>query len=80
MRRSFTRAGGMCPRCEGMGSATDIDLTQLYDDRKSLAGGAITIPGYVAGGWMVRNYSESGFLDADKPIREYTETELHDFL
>jgi excinuclease UvrABC ATPase subunit len=79
-RRSFSVAGGMCPRCEGMGSVTDIDLTQLYDEGKSLAEGAITIPGYTADGWMVRIFTESGFLDPDKPIRDYTETELHDFL
>jgi excinuclease ABC A subunit len=79
-RRSFSVTGGMCPRCEGMGSVTDIDLTQLYDDSKSLAEGAITIPGYTADGWMVRIFTESGFLDPDKPIRDYTETELHDFL
>jgi excinuclease UvrABC ATPase subunit len=79
-RRSFSVTGGMCPRCEGMGSVTDIDLTQLYDDRKSLAEGAITIPGYTADGWMVRIFAESGFVDPDKPIRDYTETELRDFL
>lgn len=79
-RRSFNVAGGMCPRCEGRGSVTDFDLSQLYDDSKSLGEGALTIPGYTAGGWNVRMYSESGFLDPDKPIREYTETELHDFL
>ena len=80
VRQTFTRAGGMCPRCEGMGSVTDIDLTQLFDDSKSLAEGAITIPGYKADGWMVRSYTESGFLDPNKPIRDYTATELHDFL
>ncbi|HEX7117502.1 MAG TPA: excinuclease ABC subunit UvrA [Longimicrobiales bacterium] len=78
--RDVVYHGGMCPRCEGMGSVSDIDLTQLYDDRKSLSEGALTIPGYNAGGWNVRMYSESGFLDPDKPIREYTEAELHDFL
>src|SRR5215216_5374401 len=77
---SFNLPAGTCPRCEGMGSVTDIDLTQLFDDSKSLAEGAITIPGYKAGGWAVRIYSESGFLDPDKPIRNYTEAELHDFL
>src|SRR5918994_1447900 len=77
---SFNLPAGACPRCEGMGSVTDIDLTQLYDENKSLAEGAITIPGYKAGGWAVRIYSESGFLDPNKPIRDYTETELHDFL
>jgi excinuclease UvrABC ATPase subunit len=79
-KASFTLLGGMCPRCEGMGNVTDIDLTQLYDESKSLAEGAITIPGYTADGWAVRLYSESGFLDPDKPIRKYTKKELHDFL
>jgi excinuclease UvrABC ATPase subunit len=77
---SFNLPAGACPRCEGMGSVTDIDLTQLYDESKSLAEGAITIPGYKADGWMVRMYAESGFLDPDKPIRKYTKRELHDFL
>ncbi len=72
--------GGMCPRCEGRGSISDIDLTQMFDDSKSLNEGAITIPGYTADGWMVKTYSESGFVDPDKPIRDYTEKELHHFL
>lgn len=76
----FSQLGGMCPRCEGMGRVSDIDLSQLYDDRKSLAEGALTVPGYNADGWMVRIFSESGFLDPDKPIRDYTEAERHDFL
>src|SRR5262245_1022554 len=78
--RTFSITGGMCPRCEGMGTVNDIDLTQLYDDSKSLAEGALAIPGYTADGWMVRIFTESGFLDADKPIRKYTKKELHDFL
>ena len=80
VRATFSRTGGMCPRCEGVGSVTDIDLTQLYDDSKSLNEGAITIPGYKAGGWNYRLYSASGFYDPAKPIRKYTKTELHDFL
>lgn len=76
----FSQLGGMCPRCEGMGRVSDIDPTQLYDERKSLAEGALTVPGYNVDGWMVRIFSESGFLDPDKPIRDYTEAELHDFL
>ena len=79
-RRSFSITGGMCPRCEGRGTVSDIDLTQLFDDSKSLAEGAITIPGYTAGGWNYRLYSESGFVDPDKPIRRYTKKEMHDFL
>src|SRR3981081_4195038 len=81
VRQSFTRTGGMCPRCEGRGTVSDIDLTQLYDDSKSLAEGAITIPGYkVDGWWTVGIFTESGFFDPDKPIREYTKKALHDFL
>ncbi|MFJ8347721.1 ATP-binding cassette domain-containing protein [Streptomyces sp. NPDC094153] len=79
-RRSFSITGGMCPRCEGRGTVSDVDLTQLYDDSKSLAEGALTIPGYKPGGWNYRLYSESGFFDADKPIRKFTKQELHDFL
>jgi excinuclease UvrABC ATPase subunit len=79
-RRSFNLTGGMCPRCEGMGKVNDIDLAQLYDDSKSLNEGALTIPGYTADGWGVKIYAGSGFVDPDKPIREYTEQELHDFL
>lgn len=79
-RRDFTITGGQCPACEGMGTANDIDLTQLYDDSKSIKDGAFTIPGYSADGWGVRIFSESGIVPADKPIREFTETELHDFL
>ena len=77
---SFNVPAGMCPRCEGMGEVNDIDLDELFDRDKSLAQGAITIPGYTADGWMVRIYGESGFLDPDKKIRDYTEQELHDFL
>ncbi|WP_344524516.1 excinuclease ABC subunit UvrA [Streptomyces albiaxialis] len=79
-RVSFTRTGGMCPHCEGRGKVTDFDLTELYDDSKSLSEGALTIPGYGEKGWNVVLYSESGFLDPDKPIRDYSEKELHDFL
>src|SRR5947209_3069487 len=79
-KRSFSITGGMCPRCEGRGSVTDLDLSQLYDDSKSLSEGAITVPGYTGGGWNTRLYVESGFYDPDKPIRMYTKKELRDFL
>ena len=79
-RRSFSITGGMCPRCEGRGAVSDIDLSELYDDSKSLNDGALTIPGYTPGGWGYRLYSESGFYDPAKPIRTYTKKELQDFL
>jgi excinuclease UvrABC ATPase subunit len=79
-RRSFSITGGMCPRCEGMGSVTDFDLSALYDDSLSLNQGALTIPGYSMDGWYGRIFRGSGFFDPDKPIREYTKRELHDLL
>src|SRR5580692_7601453 len=78
--RSFSRTGGMCPRCEGRGSVTDFDLSQLYDEAKSLNEGALTIPGYSMDGWYGRIFSGCGFFDPDKPIRKFTKTELHDLL
>ena len=79
-KRTFTLLGGMCPRCEGTGSITDIDITQLFDDSKSLAEGPFTIPGYTADGWYTRVFSESGLLDPDKPIRDYSTKEMEVFL
>lgn len=79
-RRSFEITGGMCPDCEGLGQVSDIDLDQLIDPKLSLNAGAILVPGYTADGWMVRVYSESGFVDADKPVGEFSEQERQDFL
>jgi len=76
----FHVTGGMCPRCEGRGSVSEIDLTRLYDDSRSLNQGALTIPGYKPGSWNVRLYAESGFLDPDRPIRDFSRRELDNFL
>jgi excinuclease UvrABC ATPase subunit len=70
----------MCPRCEGLGAVPDIDLTEVYDESRSLNDGAITVPGYTSGGWNFRLYSQSGFFDADKPVRDFTPAELDDLL
>src|ERR1700682_4338099 len=64
VKRTFSVTGGMCPRCEGMGRVTDLDLAQLFDESKSLSEGAITVPGYTGGGWNSRLYSAPGFFDA----------------
>jgi excinuclease UvrABC ATPase subunit len=77
---SFHRLGGMCPRCEGMGAISDVDLSALYDDSKSLNEGALTIPGYSMEGWYGRIYRGCGWFDPDKPIRKFTRRELHDLL
>ncbi|WP_411149241.1 ATP-binding cassette domain-containing protein [Streptomyces sp. A30] len=80
-KATFNRTGGMCPRCEGRGAVSDIDLTQLYDDSKSLAEGAFTIPGWKSDSqWTVGLYAQSGLLDPNKPIRRFTKKEMHDFL
>ena len=79
-RATFTRLGGMCPRCEGMGAVTDFDLSALYDEHLSLNEGALTIPGYSMDGWYGRIYRGCGWFDPDKPIRTYTKKELHDLL
>ncbi|GAA1258809.1 excinuclease ABC subunit UvrA [Sphaerisporangium rubeum] len=80
VKATFTRTGGMCTRCEGRGSVTDIDLSQLYDDSKSLNEGALTIPGYSMDGWYGRIFNGCGFFDPDKPIAKFTKKELHDLL
>jgi excinuclease UvrABC ATPase subunit len=79
-RVTYNRLGGMCPRCEGRGSVNDFDLTQLYDDSKSLNEGALIIPGYSMDGWYGRIFRGCGFFDPDKPIRKFTKKELHDLL
>lgn len=81
VKATFNRTGGMCTRCEGRGSVSDIDLTQLYDDSKSLSEGAFTIPGWKSDSqWTVQVYAQSGLVDPDKPIRKYTKKELQSFL
>ncbi|MGW0778175.1 ATP-binding cassette domain-containing protein [Streptomyces sp. NPDC002835] len=81
VKATFHRTGGMCTRCEGRGSVSDIDLSQLYDDSKSIAEGAFTIPGWKSDSqWTVGLYAQSGFLDPNKPIRRFTKKEMQDFL
>ena len=79
-KTTFSRVGGMCPRCEGMGKISDVDLAELYDEDRTLEEGPFTIPGYVPGGWYVKIFASSGFYPADKPIRTFTKRQMHDFL
>ncbi|TFC72146.1 excinuclease ABC subunit UvrA [Cryobacterium sp. TMS1-20-1] len=79
-RRSFSITGGMCSRCEGRGSVTDMDLRALYDDTKSLNEGALTIPGYSMDGWFGRIFNGCGFFDPNKAIKDFTTKELADLL
>ena len=77
--RDAVYLGGMCPRCEGMGSVSDFDLTALYDESLSLSEGALTIPGYSMDGWYGRIFSGAG-LPMDKPIGKFTKKELDQLL
>jgi excinuclease UvrABC ATPase subunit len=79
-RRTFSITGGMCPRCEGRGSISDIDLTALYDETKSLNESAITIPGYSMDGWYGRIFRGCGYFDPDKPIAKFTKKQMNDLL
>ena len=80
VKKTYTVTGGMCPRCEGTGSVSDIDLAELLDEDLSLADGALKVPGYTTGGWNYRLYASSGFFPADKPVREFTKRQRHDLL
>ena len=79
-KASFSVVGGMCPRCEGIGHISDVDLTAVYDATKSLSDGALLVPGYSMDGWYGRIFAGSGFFDMDKPIAKFTKRELHDLL
>ena len=79
-KRTYSRVGGMCPRCEGMGNVTDLDLTQLFDETKTLADAPFTIPGYTGDGWNVRIITGSGLFPLDTPIKDFTKRQRHEFL
>ena len=79
-KATFSRLGGMCPRCEGRGAVSDFDLTQIFDERKSLNEGALLIPGYTMEGWYGRIFRGCGYFEPDKPIAKFTKRELHDLL
>ena len=80
VKATFSRTGGMCPRCEGRGSVTDFDLSQLYDASKSIRDGALLIPGYSVDGWYGRIFTGCGFFDPDKPVSRFTTKELSELL
>jgi excinuclease UvrABC ATPase subunit len=79
-RAEFSRQGGMCVRCEGRGSVSDFDLGELIDETKTLKQGGIRVPGYTGDGWATRIYAESGLLDGDKVIGDYTAAERETLL
>ncbi len=79
-RRSYSVVGGMCPRCEGTGNVSDIDLSEVFDASLSLRQGPFKVPGYSMDGWYGRIFIGSGFFDPEKPLGAYTQREMHDLL
>ena len=79
-KREFSVTGGMCPRCEGRGSVSDFDLDELFDAEKSLAEGALRVPGMSMDGWYGRIFAGSGFFDMDKPLKKYSKREMDNLL
>ena len=77
--REAVYQGGMCARCEGMGSVNDFDLTAIYDESKSLSEGALLVPGYSMDGWYGRIFSGAG-LPMDKPVGTFTDKQLQKLL
>src|SRR6185503_12969605 len=77
--REAVYQGGMCARCEGMGSVNDFDLTAIYDESKSLADGALLVPGYSMDGWYGRIFKGAG-LPMDKPIAKFTDRQRYKLL
>ncbi|WP_318255415.1 excinuclease ABC subunit UvrA [Agrococcus baldri] len=77
---SFNDPAGFCPACEGIGQVSTIDVDAIVDRSRSLNDGAIGFPGYTHGTWYWKQYAESGLLDPDKRIADYSEDELHTFL
>ena len=77
---SFNTPQGMCPECEGIGKTVQLDLEKFLDRSKSLNGGAILHPEFKVGKWMWKMYPLSGLFDNDKPIKDYTDEELHALL
>ncbi|WP_242892984.1 ATP-binding cassette domain-containing protein [Actinomadura litoris] len=77
---SFNNAEGMCPECEGLGRATQIDVEELVDRDRSLNEGAVTVPNFAVDSWYWKVLAGSGFVDPDVKLRDYTEQQWEDFL
>lgn len=77
---SFNDPRGMCKRCEGLGTVSDVNVGKLVDRSLSLDAGAITFPAFAPGTWRWKRYVLAGFFDRSKPLRDYTEAEWDLFL
>lgn len=79
-KADFSVLGGMCPTCEGKGTVSGFDMTQIYDEDKSIAEGALRVPNYTIDGWYGRIFTNGDFFPADKPVKKFNKRELHALL
>ncbi|MDK1476313.1 excinuclease ABC subunit UvrA [Streptomyces sp. 549] len=77
---SFNSPEGMCPECEGLGRVSAIDPDELVDVELSLNEGAITVPGFAVGSWYWQGIAQSGFVDPDLKLKDYTSQQWEDLL
>lgn len=77
---SFNHPEGMCTHCHGLGKRIVVDLDLLLDREKSIRDGGITHPHYKPGSYMYKELLVHGVIDVDKPIKDFSEEELHVFL
>jgi excinuclease UvrABC ATPase subunit len=80
MHFSFNLPDGMCPECEGLGRVSAVDVDELVDAERTLNEGAITVPNFGVGTWYWRTLAESGFVDPDVKLKEFTPQQWRDFL
>ncbi|GAA4903876.1 excinuclease ABC A subunit [Stackebrandtia albiflava] len=71
-RFSFNDPAGMCPACSGLGEVVVSAVDRFLDPDRSLAGGAILLPGFGNGGYWYSQYADIGVFDADTPLSQWT--------
>ena len=78
---SFNHPLGKCPKCDGLGEVSELDIHKLVDFNKSLNDeGVIKYAAFEPGLWRWKRYAFSGLFDLDKKIKDYSDEELDLFL
>ncbi|MEV0627613.1 excinuclease ABC subunit UvrA [Nonomuraea wenchangensis] len=74
-RFSFNDPAGMCPSCSGLGEIVVSAVERFLDLDRSLAEGAILLPGFGNGGYWYTQYADIGAFDTGTPLRDWTPDE-----
>ena len=77
---SFNHPEGMCPHCQGLGKEVKIDIDLFLDKEKSLREGALLHPNYKQNSYLLKELLKYGIFDNDKPLKDWSEEELHKLL